>query len=396
MIAVLDKLIILYIYINIFANKFTIFSISLGKSIFFTIITLFMLHLIFNTHKAPKRSSLYILISFLLILLLSTISIFLGNQLENIIEFVKPLLILLSIPVLILITQFYEIERYLNHLLIATFILSAYVFILFVFFSQFPTWNTLSYYISEIKELGTTILYRESGLQVHVVTGGWFPIGLAICYYKLQDSVRVGYFISALLILFAIYISKTTALWSGSVCALCLYILLSNKFHFFKIMILLGSFIIASIIAINLLPEDIIESKIYSVSQKQEQSSYAMEIFYENMIVGKGLGYIFSSSRVPSMSGEENIFLEVTYPMILATTGLIGAFFYAFIFLFYPIEFVLTFPKKKIQMLLFSCCIAIFVEAIGNPYLWGGGLGLFLTSFLAASLDMKYYKLSPS
>jgi hypothetical protein len=74
--------------------------------------------------------------------------------------------------------------------------------------------------------------------------------------------------------------------------------------------------------------------------------------------------------------------------MILSSTGLLGAMFYGFIFLFYPMWF-LTSPRKTLMTwLLFACYASVLVAAIGNPYLWGGGLGLFIVCILAASMEV--------
>lgn len=382
--SLLNIITISYLYVNILVPKITLFNVPINKILFAIMISLYICHVLINRTIKKEGYYIYALTVFSCMLILANTGLLLMNDFNDIMGFVYSLTVLLAIPVFSLLFENYGIEKYLNHILVAVMILGVYVLALFLFFSQFPTWNPYNIALNEIKVLGTTVLYRENGLQIALVASGWLPIGLVIVLNKLTDNFKIRYVICAMIIIFAIYFGKIAGILISTMFAVAVYYLINLKTNFARllstviiIIITLGSLMFVS--------KEIIDLKLESMHQKREQSAAAIAIFADNLLLGKGLGYKYQQKEIPSLSGEENVFLETTYPMILSSTGLIGALCYAFIFLYYPMRYVLNRNKNQISNLLLVCYVTVLVEAIGNPFLWGGGLGMLLLCVFIAS-----------
>jgi len=305
-------------------------------------------------------------------------------------DFVFSLFILISIPIFSELYSYYGIKKYLKHILAASMILVVYMVMIFLYFSQYSSWNPMAYALNETKIFGTLITYRESGVQVSVVMAGWLTVALLVAYYKLIKQKRIYYFICIIMILIALFISKSAGLWLSVFLSCTLFNCILKRFSsMYSIIIILFILFLGFMMFHH---EDIMDLKIESIEQKSEQTEVALQIYSDNQLFGKGLGYLYQSSEVSSMSGQESTILEATYPMILSSTGLIGAFFYVFILLYYPIRFFTIRMKNTIMKLIFVCYFAILIAAVGNPYLWGGGLGLFLMCMLAASIETTFLK----
>jgi O-antigen ligase len=134
---------------------------------------------------------------------------------------------------------------------------------------------------------------------------------------------------------------------------------------------------------------DILLIKEESVSQKRSQTYEVLEVFSGSPLLGKGLGYRYRDTMVPSMSGSSEALLEVSYPMILSSTGIVGLIFYVFIYGYYPGRCLLVRRQRETFMILFAALVSVLVAAVGNPYIWGGGLGLFLIAVMGALYELE-------
>lgn len=383
MIQLLDKFFILFIYSNILVNGITLYNIQLSKLLFTIMMLLYVIYLLKSDEKLCKRSLNYIFLSISFIALLSLISSLLHNSLSDILEFVFSVFVILLIPYITTLFKYFDTDRYVNHILLAIVMLSIYTLILYLYFIRFDTWNPEVYLINETKSLGTVLIYWKGLLQVHLVSGGWFPIGMIILYYKCQYRFRLMYLIIFVLLFFSIFVSYTMALWISTAVALIILSFIFRRWHVTIAICLI------TILVLALTPGQLVDAKIESVIQKSTQTEEAVKIFNENMLFGKGLGYVYNKSEIGSISGDSGNILEVSYAMILSSTGLIGVLVYSFIFLFYPFIFIFLKDKRTETKLFIVAFVTVLIEAVGNPYIWGGGLALFLMSLLAASIEMS-------
>jgi O-antigen ligase len=80
--------------------------------------------------------------------------------------------------------------------------------------------------------------------------------------------------------------------------------------------------------------------------------------------------------------------------MILASTGIVGAFAYAFLFLYYPIIALRRAKVDGVLNLLLLAHLSILIAALGNPYIVSGGMGLFFVVLIAGYVESRETKAS--
>ena len=73
--------------------------------------------------------------------------------------------------------------------------------------------------------------------------------------------------------------------------------------------------------------------------------------------------------------------------MLLSSSGLVGALCYGFIYL-YPVAMaLLTSPPRRLVTVLALAHLSILVAAVGNPYVWSGGMGLLFVTLVMAVME---------
>lgn len=390
MLWLIDKLVIAFIYINILIPRVTLSGVPLNKAFFLLLFLISLVYIIVSRGVLRRSTYFYLLTSYVLVAILSGVSLMMGNSFQNIANIVSAVFVLLLIPVFSVLFDRFAVERYLRHILIGVTLLGIYIVSLYLYFSQFATWNPVAYLLNETTALSTVIAYRESGPQIIVRMVGWLPVGLLLSYYKAKTNRRWVFWLSFGIIGLSMYFTRMAGIVLSGVFSLVLYYLLNSKVKPYKILFLCGSLAVLVVSAIWALPEDILDLKKDSLGQKGEQTYQALEIFSENVFWGKGLGYVYQSTEFPSVSGEENLILEVTYPMVLASTGLVGTLAYFFIWCYYPIKCASQKNRTNIQSLLLVAYMSVLVSAIGNPIMWSGGLGMFMLCMLAAVTEKQY------
>lgn len=394
MLFIIDKLIIAFIYINIFANRVNVGILPIGKWIIGLSFFIYLIYFFKNNIGISKKTLVYIFISFLFIFILSGISIFLGNDLKDVMEFVTMLLILFTIPIFISLFKKYGVDRYIHHFLYASIILSIYIILIYISCGLMGM-RELGYQINENPDLLTSVSYPRSGIRISVVTAGFLVIGILIThYFNIKNKYNVKYYLSLGVIIFSLYFNKTLSLWFAVICCICLFRLINiDKIGASKILknVLFLALIFNLFLAF---PEDIFIEKQISIYQKKGQMDQALAIFSESPLLGEGIGYVYTTSKVGDLSGLENRFLEVSYFMILSSTGLIGALFFSYIYLYYVFQFMLKRNKSLPIKLFFISHIAVLIAGVGNPYIWSGGFGLLFNCLLGAAMEIeaKNYK----
>lgn len=389
MLFVLDKLIILFIYVNILANRINIGILPIGKWIMGLSFFIYLIYLFKNNIGISKKTIVYIFICFLFIFILSGISIFLGNDLKDVMEFITMLLFLFTIPIFISLFKKYGVDRYLGHLLSAIIMLTIYFCLIYIVCELLGR-REVSYEINENSYLMTLISYPKAGIRIYFIVQGFLPIGLLITYYikKMKSNYSFTYWLFFAMITFALYLSQNLSIWFAGIFGMCLFKLIIDKFRAFRVVkyVLFLGLIFVLLLAI---PRDIFIEKQISIYQKERQMAQALAIFSEKPLLGEGVGYVYTSSKVPDVSGLENKFLEVSYFMILSSTGLIGVLFFSYIYLYNLGRFIMIKDRNMAMKLFFVSHITVLIAGVGNPYIWSGGFGLLFSCLLAAAIESR-------
>ena len=120
-----------------------------------------------------------------------------------------------------------------------------------------------------------------------------------------------------------------------------------------------------------------------------EQFERSVDAVIASPILGQGLGYIYSN--MDSRNSESTV-LENSYLTILVSTGILGFLFYSFIYLFYPIKYIISRNYDSVATTIMLSQVAIMLSALGNPYLFSGGVGLIFVVILAAIMNNQKNK----
>lgn len=392
MLWIVDKLMIGFLYTNVLAPKLTIGDVSLTKLLVGLSLYFYGVYAL-ATRKSmfSRRTATYILVSLTMGLGLSLISLFKGNAFENISEFLTPLLILLTIPLMSCLIGKHGTDRYLLNLEMAISLLAAYVIGVYVVCGPLGM-REASLVITEVSEY-TSISFPDGTVKVSVVTGGFFASALLIATYFLSKGGALLHFLILILVGSAIYIGHTIGIWLASGASLLAYIVLfgSSKARAAVVLLVL---VVASVGGASLIesetiatPEQILQSKEASFTQKQLQTDEGLALFYESPLLGKGLGHLFYDSAIPHLSKSSDIHLEVSYITLLAATGLLGGTLYCFIYGFYPLLAIRALRVTPVMAPLVLAHASILIAASANPYIWSGGMGLLFVVFIAGVLE---------
>jgi O-antigen ligase len=230
--------------------------------------------------------------------------------------------------------------------------------------------------------------YDINTVKIHVTSGVFFPAGLLLAWRFMLERRQRRYAIHLVGFAFAVTVSFTV----GQVIAAAAVAVVwaaSSAHRRGRGVALALALLVMVVVAIALTPSDILLTKEQSFGQKGRQSEQALALFQENPILGRGLGFMYSDLRIPELSTSQGLFVEVSYAMLLASTGLLGLACYAFIYLYPIAKALLTAWRDPVVRVLTLSQVAIIIAAAGNPYIWAGGVGLFFVAFLAAVLAYR-------
>jgi hypothetical protein len=390
MLRIIHSLVVAFIYANVLAPRIAIVDIPINKVLFTLILVAYFFYLINERTGIPARFVTFFLTSCAMLLSLACVSLAYGNLFEDMREFIFSLFVLTLVPVFYVLHNRIGLEHYLKHILRACTILSLYVAAMYVFFVQFQTWNPFVYIFNLNPMWGTTILYKEGGVQIAVVMSGWLSVGAVLLVGRWLQSRSFANYLGLFLFGLALFANGVIGLWLSTLVGIVILAYSHARKTMSGVLSGIGLTLIGGAV-LAFWAADYLVEKSDSIVQKGMQTIQALEIFSENFAFGKGLGYKYQVSDFPSMSatatGAGSVYLESTYGMILASTGFVGAIFYSYIFLYYVARFAFVASKDAESWKIMACFATVLVAAIGNPYLWGGGLGLFFLALLAANIE---------
>lgn len=378
MLFILDKLFIMFIYVTVLTAKLDFQDIPVNKAIVIAIVALSSFNIVTGKYQIPASMFKYILTVFTSILLLATFSIMMGNDFENIQQFMVPFLFLLTMPVLKGLFSSYGIDRYLYHFLVAMLILAFSV--IGIFYLALNDKN-IDLVINNIF-VNYKISYLPA-IRIFVRTGAFFSFGLLISYYFYLKKHSIFYFTLMIPMIIAIYFMQTVIIFLSTVIVLVLFFLLFDFNRLSKKILASLVFCCAIVFIIDYLG-DLSLNKEESISAKSEQTAAALVLFQEKPLLGNGLGYVF---RDMDHRQTTDIYLEVTYVMILATTGLAGACFYLYVYFYYPVKYYFSKRRQMSVIMLFLAHFSIMLNGLSNPYIFSGTMGLLFIVMAAALME---------
>ena len=408
LLSLLDKIVLVFLYLNVLIPTWVFGGISLSKAAFVAMLLVFFVLLIVSEERLRLRSLVYILVSLGGMALLGSISLLLGNEPESILGLSSIVLIVLIVPPLTLLFAHFGAQRYIRHFTLAIIGL-AILFVTLVVLIGPLNLRYIATYFQESKTIfSDTIIFSffPGGVRVSTTNQGFLSAGLVLTYAFYLQSRRWRDIAAFALVGIALYYCYTISLWVSAVLGLTVCILLPqphrppspvgpssldvrslriNRTDWRKLVT-----VFAGVPAIGFtvlrLPAFIIESKDESFNFKYLQLVEALNTFCLSPLVGKGLGFVYHEEEYHFVSGSASSLMENSYAIILSSTGLIGVAIFTFIYLYYPV-ILLCSSKNWWMIILLVAHLVVLVQAWGNPFLWSGGLGLLFACFLGASLE---------
>ena len=389
MLFILDKLFILFLYVNVLTSKLAIGEIPVSRFVYSSIIGVYLVYYVTHCPDVMHRSLFYIFTSIMLVLVLASVSLFYGNQLENVMLFVWPLFILLLIPAVSSLLDRYSIRRYIIHFAFAVFLLSAFIVLLYIITIDD---RSTGFWINDVFD-NISVTYPEMGfmkgssanIRIYVNTSGFFAAGLLMFCFLKKKSGSLLYTFPIAIVCASIFLSHTFTILVASVLTGGLYIWLLLRKRWVKL--LMAVVLLATILSgVSYYLSSIISYKEESIVTKRIQVERGIDKFISKPLLGEGLGCIFYDM---DDRGIEDVRLESSYIMIIASTGIVGALFYMFIYLYYPLLILIKRQYDSEMLVLILSQISILIAAAGNPFIWSGGMGLIFIVMIAALYENR-------
>jgi len=329
----------------------------------------------------------YIVISLLMILILAVISAAKGNEGQGILVFLTPLLFLSLMPILstIGLVEKHLLDGIMKHFLIGTLMLSVFIIVSAVLSKVF-SYELVGLFLDKFNNYGLMFL-PGSGTRVSVQTGVLLPSGLLISLYLYIFNQGVRYLYYSFVIIFAIFFTKTFGIWAGTIVAILVMTFLFMRNKVKATMIILLSVMVLFVIG-NKVVSDARSSEVKNISFliKEQQLENGLKSFYDNPLIGNGIGSIKSLDD----RGWGEFVVEVVPIMILVDGGLIGSVFYIFIYL---VPFFLYIKQIRYGWgaVIFPAHLSILVAGLSNPYFISGSVGLFFVVMLFVFVSSRYF-----
>lgn len=366
---IVDILVIFFIFLNVLAFDFPIAGINLRYIIFaLLLITVFLADP--SSFFSKKNINLLSLV-FILYGILFLYSLLYGNSIENIMLFIRPLLVLFTIPAFTYVFRKYGVPRYLNCFAMACvtlLIVFVYVFtrslldfsfaqglndeegLIFVNIHQILPRVVIKTFVFVIP-FSIYIMGKLKGIWLHV----FFVFMILVCLL----SQTLGIVITTIIIYFY------TLKMRGKI-----------KYLYLSLLMLIGVYFVFDSIFL----EEMFASKEGSASIKSEQiRNLLKDLDFVSFFFGRGIGCVFSNFDSRFISEP---IIEVVAVQIFQMGGVLFSFIILYVYLRPAFN---TLWNNNIYIRIMSLCqIGIFIASMFNPYLWGGGTGLLFVAMIEA------------
>lgn len=367
---IVDLLIVLFICLNVIAFDFPVFNIPLRYIIFILILPISYVADSKNHFSFQYLRFIFFVITIYAMLFLY--SVLRNNEFENILIFLRPLLVLFAIPAFQFVFKKYGINRYLKAFSIACIVMI--VIFLCVFTLSVIDFN-----------FANTLNDKEGLINVNIhqvlprVVVKTFVFIIPFSAYIMNKIIGWRLHIFFILMMLISLLSQTFGIVL-TIIAIYFYILKTRGLNFnlvLSICIILSIYLIFD----SLYLDEMISSKEGSADIKVDQvRNMFKDMDIISFLFGRGIGCNFTNfdSRLIS----EPI-IEVVSVQIFQMGGLLFSFLILYVYLFPAIK-ALKYKNSNIRFLALYQ-IGIFLASMFNPYLWGGGTGLLFVAMLEAS-----------
>lgn len=368
-----DKLFIVFVFLNTFAFNLSFWGIELRYVI---LLLLFFITLLTKQGRCLYRNSLFYLLLLLFgYTLLFIYSLCRGNTFDNIIPFLMPLLMVLQIgPISLLISE-YGLNRYIVCFCISVSLLLVY----FLYIHLLAVTNPNAAF-DLIDSNSLVILTVLDGIPRVVIKTFVFVVPL-FAYLLLFIKNRELRYILVVICFFVVILSQTYGILLGILGVYLIYkYILNQKVQLIVILLLFLMTCMYIIWGTDFLDEE----KMGSIDLKIEQITNALSsVGLAAFLFGDGIGALISlDSR-----GKMDIMIEVAPIMLFKIGGIIFSLvlLLAYFFPCIPPLFRKNVDRKLLWLSLSQ--VGIISTSFSNPYIWSGGVGLFMPMMILAYYD---------
>lgn len=368
LILILDLLAITFVILNVLAFELPIGGIPLRFLVMGLMICVSFV--VGNKYFQSKRFQGFIIISFGSYLILSCYSALRSNEIENIIMYDRPILMLLTIPAFMCLFECKGIERYLKTLSIACVAMVIMYIVVTYRIIQDPGYGEV---LNKQQELIHAVI-NPIGVRVTFKT---FVFLIPFSFYIMYKAKGFLYYLFSGLVLTISVASQTYGI-VFPIFAFYFFLLYKRKKKIALVCSALMVFIILSVGAIYV--GDLLELKESSASEKSEQ----MQNLFKGMdglslLFGRGIGCVFDGFDIRELKDEPMI--EVAFVQIFQWGGLLFTWLVLFVYIKPCIDAIRE--NDFYSKLLGYSQAGLLLASMSNPYLWGG-TGLLLIVFIVA------------
>ena len=369
----MDLLVISYVFLNVLPV-----SLPSGLAVRYPILVgLVLSSIVFCPHYFfSARTQKYTVSAILIFFILTIYSLLYGNEMENIMLFVTPLITLFSIPAFRYCIEMYGIKRYLN-----VFSIACVIMIIVFGYINYHAMNGNLLFIGHLSDTLNFIRVGKSDYGGRVVISTFvYMIPFSIIWMNRLKGVpfllfSVFMFIIAALsqtmgilipiVLYFVFIQIKRKEWGVTIVSLAACIYLYGIFSGFI--------------------QDFLYIKSGSIGAKSTQMDEFFKGFKDiEYLFGRGIGCLFHN-----FGGRDvhDPMIEVAIVQIVQMGGLLFSWLLVYVYLGPPLLTLKRNHDKKItdlnsHILCFSQ-LGYFVASLSNPYLWSAG-GLFFNVLIEA------------
>lgn len=371
---VIDLLAVAFIFLNVLAFEIPLMGIPLR---FWVMIGLTVLTIIVDGRSffAPYFVR-FIIIAYGSWGILVIYSLLMGNEHEDVLACVRPLLMFMLIPSYRYVFSKFGEERYVKALSLACIVLIAIFFVVLARVLADP--SLIPDY--DEKEEGLIIISKSSfGARIVIKT---FVFLVPFAIYVMSKVKNALFYLFFVIILAVLVLSQTMG-FIIPVILYYFYILLRRKK---KIAIVLSIFFSVAVYSSTAIISDVLENKEESADVKSMQVDNAFkDMDIATLFLGRGIGCEFKNF---DSRGVTESTIEVSAIQMFQWGGLI--FIWPILFV-YVLPGIIAMRKKEgsILQIMGLSQVGLLIASLSNPYLWGG-TGLLMNVLILAS--PKYNK----
>ena len=368
----------LFSVMNVLLLDLNIFGVNL-RYLFFLSTVLIVFY--FNQKYSILSNKNFIFYQRILVIsaLLFIYSFFIkGNPLSNITWFLFPYMVFLLIPVFNFLYDKFGVKSVIKLFIFHVTFLSFYFVLISLLLIYIPN---LAVYITENHEL-SKIGIQENGIpRIFLKTCSFFiPLFVYPIIY-VENVVLKAMF--ALIVLLQITSLFTYGLFLGIGVAIVLLLVFYRKWLVFT-----GSLVLFLLALPNILlnlGNVLTKSKFYSIETKISQLNKGFS--HDSMLT-----YLFGNGVGASIVGlddrqlKDDFVIEVAPVMLFQVGGFIFSLLILYVYGWYPFKaFLVSFKLKNRDMAFLGISqIGIIFASFTNPYVWSGGMGIFLVAMIVS------------